>query len=350
MNRAFRASIYVLSALAIVLVASAVWIWLRPSDSTGAGGDIRFGLYEGRELVCRVDSRGNTAYMVADAEGHKLFNVPVRGCTLDVRYRNGRLRFREAATGREGFIDKDGIVTFTDVTAPRTGVDAVKGNLTLNNEGHVSSGNASDEKKETVGQKASAARQLTDGELKRMLSDNPFSSEAKKILAGKLDETDRNRRRVILNYCEHLRAAYVTKDIDFIKQVFSEHALIIVGNVVRESKGTDGKFLSKDRVTYNIRTKREYVERLTRAFASNRKIDVRFSDFRILRHPTMEGIYGVTLRQRYKSDRYSDDGWLFLLWDFRDPSMPRIHVRTWQPQQSIKDGDEIIGIGDFNLE
>lgn len=85
-------------------------------------------------------------------------------------------------------------------------------------------------------------------------------------------------------------------------------------------------------------------------FSTNSKVDVRFSDFRILRHPTMDGIYGVTLRQRYSSDRYSDDGYLFLLWDFRDRSMPVIHVRTWQPASSVADGSEIISIQDFNLQ
>lgn len=53
----------------------------------------------------------------------------------------------------------------------------------------------------------------------------------------------------------------------------------------------------------------------------NKSVDVKFSDFRIMRHPTKDGIYGVSLRQRYKSDRYADDGWLFLLWDFRNASM-----------------------------
>ena len=89
---------------------------------------------------------------------------------------------------------------------------------------------------------------------------------------------------------------------------------------------------------------------LSRAFAANRKIDVQFSDFRILRHPTLDGIYGVRLRQRYTSDRYSDDGWLFLLWDFRNEAIPLIHVRTWQPATDVHDTDDVISIGDFNLK
>ena len=46
--------------------------------------------------------------------------------------------------------------------------------------------------------------------------------------------------------------------------------------------------------------------------------------------------------------------YLFLLWDFRNPAMPQIHVRTWQP--AFPDGhtplpeDEILDIRNFNLQ
>ena len=177
--------------------------------------------------------------------------------------------------------------------------------------------------------------------------DNPFRKEAAKVLSGRLEETDSLNRHKILSYCEHLRSSYTTRDIDFIRQVFSDNALIIVGQVVKTGD-TSGMNYS-DRVRYSIRSKQAYIENLARIFDSGKDIDVRFSDFRIMRHPTMEGIYGVTLRQKYSCGSYSDDGYLFLLWDFRDRSMPLIHVRTWQPSVSLGD-DDVIDIGDFNLE
>ena len=73
-------------------------------------------------------------------------------------------------------------------------------------------------------------------DIRKIMQGNPFYGEATKILHGKLSETDASRRRQILNYCEHLRMAYTTKDIDFLRQVFSDDALIIVGNVVKISK------------------------------------------------------------------------------------------------------------------
>lgn len=186
-----------------------------------------------------------------------------------------------------------------------------------------------------------------DAEPAAMLHDHPFRSEAVKILSGRLDETDSVSRRRILSYCEHLRTAYTTRDIDFIRQVFSDNALIIVGHVVKNAKSD---MAYSEKVQYSIRTKKEYVERLERIFKTKKELDVKFSDFRIMRHPTMPGIYGVTLRQKYACDSYNDDGYLFLLWDFRNPSLPLIHVRTWQPSKMLADDDDIIDISDFNLE
>lgn len=194
-------------------------------------------------------------------------------------------------------------------------------------------------------------RNIFKTDITTMAKDNPFFAEASKVISGKLEEKDADNRRMILNYCEHLRTSYTTKDIDFLRQVFSDQALIIVGNVVRSADNNSATGIEGDeKVTFSLKTKKEYLERLEKVFAANMKIDVKFTDFRIMRHPTMEGIYGVSMKQKYTSDRYSDDGYLFILWDFRNKSMPLIHVRTWQPAASVNGEKEIIGIRDFNLE
>lgn len=192
---------------------------------------------------------------------------------------------------------------------------------------------------------------FSDADPKSMIKAHPFSKEALKVLNGGLAEDDSLSRRRILSYCEHLRTSYTTRDIDFIRQVFSDNALIIVGHVVKTGSESAGGALGNEKVKYSVRTKREYLDKLNKIFASGKEIDVKFSDFRIMRHPTLEGIYGVTLRQAYKSGAYQDDGYLFLLWDFRNKSMPQIHVRTWQPARSLAGGeDDLIDISDFNLE
>lgn len=183
---------------------------------------------------------------------------------------------------------------------------------------------------------------------KAVAESSPFYKEAAKVLAGNLTEEDANSRRTILSYCERLRTAYTTKDLAFIRQVFSEKALIVVGHVVKERNADAAVQLDQpqEKVQYFVHSKQQYLQRLSRVFSANATIDVTFSEFRIMRHPTMAGIYGVTMRQAYRSSRYSDDGRLFLLWDFRNPQMPLIHVRVWQASAH----DDIITLSDFNLQ
>lgn len=204
--------------------------------------------------------------------------------------------------------------------------------------------------RERVSTRVEATR-FKDTDLKAIMADHPFRKEALKVLNGHLGVADSASRHRILSYCEHLRSSYTTRDIDFIRQVFSDNALIIVGHVVKSGANERSGLSSSEKVTYSLRTKQSYIEKLARIFDSKKDIDVKFSDFRIMRHPTIEGVYGVTLKQRYSCDSYSDEGWLFLLWDFRNISMPLIHVRTWQPASSVENvDDELIGIYDFNLE
>ena len=335
-----KKTVYILSLLVLLLGGWAAALWLLPSAvNKGGGRENRYGVNEGLELVELIEESGCKRYVVEDADGNELFVVPLRHCILDTRYRNGQLRFREQDSGREGFIDRKGMVTFVADKTPRVEekIQEFKEPFPM----------PTPSKKEAKIEKSS--RRIETIDLQTMAQNNPFYREASKILQGKLSETDAKRRHMILNYCEHLRTAYTTKDIDFLRQVFSDKALIIVGNVVKSTAGDD-KCQAEPKVTFALHLKRDYIARLAKVFAANKKIDVKFSGFHIMRHPTMDGIYGVTLRQQYKSDRYSDDGYLFLLWDFRDRSMPLIHVRTWQSAKSVTDDNDVISIQDFNLE
>ena len=129
-------------------------------------------------------------------------------------------------------------------------------------------------------------------DLSKMIADHPFAAEAAKILSGNLDVSDSASRREILNYCEHFRSAYPSRDIDFLRQVFSNDALIIVGHTVSTGKSNPA-VSATDNVRYNLRTKDEYLDRLSGIFRANKKINMQFSDFHIMRHPSIEGIYGV---------------------------------------------------------
>lgn len=351
--------ICILSALAVLLCFWLIALWMPAlTDGDKPQDETRFGVSEGLELVEQTYDGREKKYIVEDDKGNVVFTVPLRGCIIDTRYRDGKLRFREQDSGREGYIDCQGIITFlndgkvnipeqvTTGTTARFATSDMTSARQQYSRASASSPDVGTLKSSVAGRMNQTISQV---ELKSIVKNDAFYKEASKILHGKLTEQDARCRHTILNYCEHLRTAYTTKDIDFLRQVFSDKALIIVGNVVKTA-ATDGKCIAEPRVTYAIHTKQEYLSRLAKVFSLNSKIDVKFSGFRILRHPTMDGIYGVTLRQRYKSDRYCDDGYLFLLWDFRDKSMPLIHVRTWQPASSVAAGADVISMQDFNLQ
>lgn len=162
-------------------------------------------------------------------------------------------------------------------------------------------------------------------------------------------------RQMILDYVEQFRTAYNMKDIEFLEQIFSEDALIITGKVVKRVK-TDGNFGfsgNQAKVEYSVQSKKQYLSKLNTIFNANKRIHVVFDDLKLIAHPAKKNFYGVTLKQGYSSDSYSDIGYLFLLWDFSDPDAPKIHVRTWQPDKLDKNTplplDELFSVDDFDI-
>ena len=97
---------------------------------------------------------------------------------------------------------------------------------------------------------------------------------------------------------------------------------------------------------YNKQNKEEYIANLRKVFSANNYIRVTFDEVEVERHPTKTDFYGVTLHQGWTSDRYHDDGYVFLLWDFSDEARPQIHVRTWQPD-AFNDGKGLRRLSKF---
>ena len=158
---------------------------------------------------------------------------------------------------------------------------------------------------------------------------------------------EKEKQMVILQYLERFRTAYNQKDIKMIEEMFSDDALIITGRVVKVKPLGDNNTM-RTKVEYNKQTKQQYVNNLRKAFERNKWIDVKFSrigddyDYGngckgITRSNVDPTRYGIRLHQSWKSSNYSDEGYLFLLWEFpEDGSSPVIHVRTWQPEWADK--------------
>ena len=181
------------------------------------------------------------------------------------------------------------------------------------------------------------------------LSMNMYS----KVMQNTIEISDIRRRMEILDYVEYFRTSYNRKDISFLRQVFSEDALIITGKVIKVRPSE--VFPSGNKITYRKQTKQQYLSNLSAAFKRTKYIHVNFDDIKIVAHPTKNNVYGVTVHQSWNASNYSDEGYVFMIWDFTNEYEPKIHVRTWQPDYLDKakgvrmNPNDVFTLGDFTL-
>lgn len=155
---------------------------------------------------------------------------------------------------------------------------------------------------------------------------------------------DLDRRMQIIDWCEHFAKAYCDKNMKFMQTIFSDDAIIITGKMTMQRVHTDMGMKDQTKVKYVQQTKSQYLSNLSRVFASNSYVNVKFEDYTVIRHGAKPNYYGVTLRQKWHTARYSDEGTVFLIWDFSNEEAPRILVRTWQPTT-----EKAFKMGDFKL-
>lgn len=169
-------------------------------------------------------------------------------------------------------------------------------------------------------------------------------------------------QHVIWQQIERFRTAYNTKDLQAIEDMFSDDALIITGRVVSRRSMSDSQ-RTNFRVEYTRQNKQQYISNLRKAFTRNRWIEVQFERIGdgddngcggITRSKVNPHMYGVRLHQSWRSSNYSDEGFLFLLWEFPEGGGdPIIHVRTWEPEMvggvRQKPNDDISTLGGFDL-
>jgi len=153
---------------------------------------------------------------------------------------------------------------------------------------------------------------------------------------------DNEVKEMLMEFLENYKTAYCMKDSDYIRNILSDDAVIIVGNVAKRvaSSAASGKehpmsVGGQDIIRYNRYTKDEYLRNLKRCFDRNEFINLRFSrnDIQNLEKFADRKLYGIQIGQEYSSTTYSDKGFLFLLVDLTNQDQPQIKIRTWQPNE-----------------
>jgi len=170
---------------------------------------------------------------------------------------------------------------------------------------------------------------------------------------------DKEARMYIMKNLESLRTAVCQKDIMSIREMFKEVTFFMKKPIMREK---EGHTVSVDTVI--MTSCKQLLKSLKRTFARNEWIDVKFMSiyddgeeygYSITRSKIDPTKYGVILRAKMEAERYSDEGYLFQLWEFpKDCGSPILHVCTWQPvyingRRQEPNPDNITSLADFDL-
>jgi hypothetical protein len=148
-------------------------------------------------------------------------------------------------------------------------------------------------------------------------------------------------RMAIIEFLENYKTAFALERLDYIRTIFDDNAVIIVGKVakVAPSPAAENQLTLNNHVITRTRvTKEQYLKNLERCFDSNEFVNIRFANNDIIKAGKGGEIYGIQIKQDYYSANYGDTGYLFLLVDINEPQAPMIKVRTWQPEPDPIDG------------
>ena len=155
-----------------------------------------------------------------------------------------------------------------------------------------------------------------------------LSDVAESDILGK-GNWDRDSRLLLMSFLEDYQTAYALGRIDYLERIFSEQALIIVGNKLMQRKMDNDRIINTESVKYDTLSKVQYMRRLREHFGRKKYINLNFTETDFERSSNGKNFYGIRVRQEYFSDTYGDVGYLFLLVDLRFDE-PVIHVRAWQ--------------------
>lgn len=168
--------------------------------------------------------------------------------------------------------------------------------------------------------------------------------------------SDNEARMYIMKHLEKLRVAFCQKDITSIREMFKEDGLFLVKKPIMREK--NGHTVSVDTVMKVSRN--HLLKSLKSAFSRNGWIDVKFTSmgddggYVITQSKIDPTKYGALIHVKVAAERYSDEGYVFLLWEFpKDGGSPIIHALTWQPEmvagQNTQPDPDITTLSGFGL-
>lgn len=141
-----------------------------------------------------------------------------------------------------------------------------------------------------------------------------------------IDKDDLYPCLTMLSFCEKLKTAYYSKNMDLIEQSLE--------NNLSDVRHTD-LYLNN------------YRRLLKRVFAREVLLNYSINDINITLSSVDNRIYGLSIKQSWSSIHYQDTNLYFSLWDFRNPLEPIKHIVAIQSADTPE--GKRIGLDDFDF-
>lgn len=152
---------------------------------------------------------------------------------------------------------------------------------------------------------------------------------------------DISKRMTIINFCEELRMAFLTKNISFIDSVLNDSIVLAINS--SNTKGQD----------YEKTNKKDYIRKLCRLFNRKGWCNVEFHDLKILPHASKPQYYGASLFSVLRmgseaNNVYNDSSRIFMVWEFSEEDNAELRIFCLQPATTPE--NKMYNIENFNLE
>lgn len=157
-------------------------------------------------------------------------------------------------------------------------------------------------------------------------------------------------RQTIMEFLENYKTAYSLERIDYLRSIFDDDAVIIVGHVAQRFEAVNPRkdglvtYRNNKYVRRTQYSKEQYLKNLEACFRANEFVNIRFANNDVRKAKDGEE-YGIQIKQDYYSTNYGDEGYLYIQVDLNDRKEPIIKVRTWQPEPDPEVG--LFGLGHF---
>lgn len=176
-----------------------------------------------------------------------------------------------------------------------------------------------------------------------------LNEDVARILYSPAAVADTRQRREILKWLEDYVSFYSERNIEALNKIYCDDALIITGSLVTSSNNeeNESKYYSQDnKIEYKLSSLTKYINNLAKVFSKKEDINISIDNISVMMHGAVKNIYGLTFHQKLEAGEFSNEGWAFFMWDFREPGTPVISVRTWQPEQVVK-RDGVMSLDDI---